>query len=35
VFLNQAMDMHIENSQYNQGISMHSDLIQSHISKEQ
>lgn len=27
VFLNQAMDMHIENSQYNQGNPMHNDLI--------
>lgn len=35
VFLNQAMDMHIENSQYNQGNPMHNDLIISHKSKVQ
>jgi hypothetical protein len=35
VFLNQAMDMHIENSQYNQGTPMHNDLIMSHKGKEQ
>ena len=34
VFLNQAMDMHIENSQYNQGNAMHNDLIMSHKAKE-